>query len=178
VVGSAVVLVAAAVAAAGGPAHLARRVYDGFSASGPPTADPNARLFNLSGSFRSDLWRAALRQWEAHPLLGDGAGTFHAWWNAHRTIANLDVRNVHNAYFEMLGTLGPLGLALFVGLIGTPLVAAWRARGQALAPALLGALCAYTIHVVADRDWQVTAVTLAWAACAAAALVAARVRRD
>jgi O-antigen ligase len=79
------------------------------------------------GSGRIDLWAAAWNAYSSHPGLGLGAGGFQA--NSLHYLQNTPGVNiaasyvaagrpVHNAYLEALVDLGPIGLALFVAVLG------------------------------------------------------------
>jgi O-antigen ligase len=79
------------------------------------------------GSGRTDLWAAAWHGYTHHPYLGLGAGGFEAQsLELLQTTPGVDTtapyvaagRPVHNAYFEPLVDLGPVGLALFLVLVG------------------------------------------------------------
>jgi putative inorganic carbon (HCO3(-)) transporter len=94
---------------------LAHRFQEGFQQS------------HVAGA-RADLWLAALHGYESHPLTGLGYGAFQASsFQLLRSTpgvnlaAHLRFRNggefVHNAYLGSLAELGPLGLALFVGIL-------------------------------------------------------------
>src|SRR5207247_519942 len=100
--------------------------YDQFTAKPPATGTSlNGRLFELSSSGRTELWRAAGREFRADPVLGGGAGTFEQYWYRHRP-SQQNVRNAHNLYVETLGEAG-LGAAFtLVALIGN--IAASRAN--------------------------------------------------
>jgi hypothetical protein len=171
-------LVAVALAAAfshfGSPVNIARSGWDAFAAP-PPTGGGslNARLFNLSGSGRLPQWRVALKEFDRHPLLGSGAGTYELFWFQYRPYVG-QIRDAHSLYLETLGELGVVGLALLVLALAPPLIAAVRARGRTLVPSALGAYVAYLVHASVDWDWELPAVTLAALACGAAILVAAR----
>jgi O-antigen ligase len=95
---------------------LAHRFERGFSQS------------KVAGA-RSDLWLAALHGYQMHPLNGLGYGGFQAAsFQLLRSTpgvnlaAHLRFREggefVHNAYIGSLAELGPLGLVLFVGILG------------------------------------------------------------
>jgi O-antigen ligase len=83
------------------------------------------------GSGRLDLWGAAVNGWHQHPWLGLGAGNFEPkaldllqTTPGVNTTAGYVYENrvVHNAYLETLTELGPVGFALFIGVI---LLTAW-----------------------------------------------------
>jgi hypothetical protein len=177
VVTLAVVVAGAAVAALfqlGGPQAAARRAYHAFNAPAPLVkTDTSRRLFSLSGNSRSEYWRVAWREYEHHPWLGGGAGSYQRFWLAHRRSA-LPVRNAHSLYLETLAELGPVGLALLLCALAVPFVAIRDARRHPLAPAALGAYVAYLLHAGIDWDWEMTAVTLAALSCGVALLLAAR----
>ena len=177
VVALAVVVAGAAAAALvrlGGPQAAARRAYHAFNAPAPLVkTDTSRRLFSLSGNSRSEYWRVAWREYEHHPWLGGGAGSYQRFWLAHRRSA-LPVRNAHSLYLETLAELGPVGLALLLCALAVPFVAIRDARRRPLAPAALGAYVAYLVHAGIDWDWEMPAVTLAALTCGVALLLAAR----
>ncbi len=164
----------AGLASVGGPQTAARRAYHAFNAPAPLVkADTSRRLFSLSGSNRSEYWRVAWRELKDHPLLGGGAGSYQRFWLRHRS-EDLPVRDAHSLYLETLAELGPLGLALLLGALVTPLAAVRGARRYPLASAALGAYIAFLVHAGIDWDWEMTAVTLAALVCGVALLLAAR----
>jgi len=155
---------------AGGPSGI----KDKFVAAPPTThGNLNKRLFSFSGSARTPLWKQAWHEYTAHPIVGGGAGSYESYYLEHRTRAD-KVKNAHNLYLETLAELGPLGLALLLVALLTPLYAAVRGRRYVFVPALAGAYVAFLVHMAVDWDWQVTAVALTGLFCGAAILVAAR----
>jgi hypothetical protein len=117
------------------------------------------RLLSTSTSLRGDYWRVAAEMVAEHPLGGEGAGGFTRVWLRERP-ALLFVRDVHNLYLETLAELGPLGLALLVLALATPLGGARRAVASAEGRAALAAYLALLAHAVLDWDWELPAVTL------------------
>ena len=111
----------------GSPPTLARHAYHSFVSTPTGGADLNSRLFSLSNNGRIVLWRSALADFRAHPVVGSGAGSFGRWWLAHRTSAYF-VEDAHNLYVQTLAEGGVIGLALLAALLGIPLIAAVRAR--------------------------------------------------
>ena len=157
----------------GAPPTLARHAYDSFVS--PPTGgtDLNGRLFTLSNHGRTVLWRAALDDFRAHPVVGSGAGSFGRWWLAHRTTF-YSVGEAHNLYVQTLAEGGVVGFALLVALLGLPLIAAVRARRHPLVAPAFGAYVAFLVHAAVDWDWQMPAVTLLALFAAAVPVAATR----
>jgi hypothetical protein len=124
---------------------------------------------------RVDYWRVAWGQWTENAVLGSGAGTFSDYWR--REGMTVDVLDAHSLYVETLAELGPAGLALVLGALGLPLLAAWIGRRNALAGTAAGGYTAYLVHTGLDWDWEMPAVTLTGLVCGAALLAAARDRR-
>ena len=159
--GAAVVVVAGVAAADPG-----RRI-DEFKAP-PPDVGAGAfatqdHLTGGGGSGRWQFWEAAVDQFADHPLAGDGAGSYEAYWARH---GELDwfVRNAHSLWFETLGTLGLLGGLLLAGVFATALVSgARRLRDRddgerTTVAALLAVLVAFMAGASLDWIWQLPVV--------------------
>ncbi|HEX4365140.1 MAG TPA: O-antigen ligase family protein [Solirubrobacteraceae bacterium] len=151
-------------------------VYPGVGESVTGSAlaanDLNTRLGSSASSGRLDNWRVAIREFEQHSLLGSGAGTYEQYWWRYRP-NELTVRDAHSLYLETLGQLGWPGLALVLGMLALPLLAALRARRDPLVAGAFGAYVAYVVHTGIDWDWEVPVVTLVALLCGAAMLAAA-----
>ena len=166
VVAATLVLVAAAVAA------NPRERFDNFKAipSQEVATDLQAHLVSGSGNGRWQLWQSAVDQFEEHPIVGDGAGSYEAWWTQHGTVA-VFVRDAHSLYLETLGELGVVGFAILVAALLTALVSGvLRARksegdGRAATAALTAALTAYLFEAGFDWMWEVTVVSLVAVVC-------------
>jgi hypothetical protein len=159
----------------GGPSgafHRAQRSIDSSNAYG---RDLNQRLFSLSSSGRLHQWHIALDEWQAHPLLGGGAGSFAGFWAAAGP-NQPQLLDVHNLYLETLAELGPIGLAVLIATLLVPLAAAVRARRRSLVPIAAAGYVAWLVHVAYDWDWELPGVTIAAILCAGALVVAARRR--
>jgi O-Antigen ligase len=170
----ALLAVVAALIHFGGPAGAARRTWDSFAAA-PPKAQGNlqSRLFNFSGTYRANLWRVAWHDFEAHPIIGSGAGSYEGYWLQRRTTP-LKVKNAHSLYLETLAELGIVGLVLLIVALAAPLVAAFKARKTPGIAIATGAYVAYLVGAGVDWDWQLTSVTLAALFVGVALLAAAR----
>jgi hypothetical protein len=161
----------------GSPVTIGHRAYHAFEAApSRSSGNLNARLFSLSGNGRADLWRAAWRQARAHPLLGDGAGSYERYWLRHRP-NTLQVQDAHNLYLETLAELGPIGVAFLVFALAIPLLGAVQARRHPLVPLACAAYVAYLVHAAADWDWELAGVTLVAVLCGVTCLVAGRRER-
>jgi O-Antigen ligase len=163
------------VARYGGPEKIARHGWSQFATAAPAGGGTNlnARLFSFSGSGREIVWRHAWRDARAHPVLGSGAGTYEIWYLRHRT-EGWKVRDAHSLYIEMLAEVGPIGLALLLVALLTPLVAAVRARHRPIPAIAAGAYVAFLVHAGVDWDWEITAVTLVGLLSGSSLLIAAR----
>src|SRR6266566_2536384 len=153
----------------GGPSGAIRE----FSHAGPSVkADRSRRLFSLSGSSRAQYWHVAWRDYQQHPWLGSGAGSFQREWLRSRP-ADLPVLDAHSLYLETLAELGPVGLGLLAALLAVPVAAGLIARQHPLAAPAFGGYVAYLVHAGQDWDWELPAVTVAALGCAAALLILA-----
>jgi O-Antigen ligase len=162
-------------AAYGSPPTLVRHAYHSFVSTPTGGSDLNSRLFSLSNDGRTVLWRSALDDFQAHPIVGSGAGSFGRWWLAHRTSAYF-VEDAHNLYVQTLAEGGLVGFVLLVSFLVVPLIAAIRARKHPLVAPAFGAYVAFLAHAAVDWDWQMPAVTLLALFSAAALIAAARGR--
>jgi tetratricopeptide (TPR) repeat protein len=162
----------------GSPVSITRHGYRSFTAPPPgDVSDLNERLFNFSGNGRWSLWQVAWQEAKANPILGDGAGAYGQYWLEHRATA-LDVQDAHNLYLETFAELGPIGLALLLGLLAVPLVAAVRMRGHPFVPAAAAAFTVYAAHAAVDWDWELAGVTLAATLAGSACVLAIREPAD
>jgi O-antigen ligase/polysaccharide polymerase Wzy-like membrane protein len=124
-----------------------------------------SHLTSTGSSGRWQLWSAAVDQWEDHPVLGDGAGSFEAWWAEHADISYV-ARSAHSVYLDALAELGPLGLILLLALLGVAAVAAWRrlaaapADDVATVAAIAALVAAFAIAIGVDWTWDLTVLPM------------------
>jgi len=72
------------------------------------------------GASRNDIWRATLKMFGAHPLLGVGMGGYWIGITAyHDASGALTPQEAHNDYLELLSSGGLVGLALGVWFAGS-----------------------------------------------------------
>ena len=166
--GLALVPILAVLIAGGGPVRMARDVLGTAGAPAPTFrhGDLNLRYLSLSANGRTQIWRAALHGFAAHPLVGSGAGSFPRRWL--RVRGNRPpVAQAHSVELSVLAELGIVGFALLVVALAAPVRSAVRMRGLALVPALGGAYTAFLLATGLDWTWQLAGVTMAGLACAA-----------
>jgi hypothetical protein len=161
----------------GFPPTLARKAYDSFQVSHGTGDDLNSRLFNFSGSGRTENWRVAWREARAHPVFGGGAGSYAQYWFRYRPDQGT-VHDAHNLYLETLAELGPIGLALLLFTLAVPFAAIRRARSSPLVAVACGGYVAFLLHAAVDWDWEMPAVTLTGLFCAIVLLAAGRRERE
>jgi O-antigen ligase len=92
-----------------------------------------------SGSGRTDLWTVAQRMIEDDPVRGVGVGNFRTESVHYLLQPGAILRDeyivdkpqvAHNVYLHVLAEMGIPGLVLFLGVVGSGLLAAWRAVGE------------------------------------------------
>lgn len=121
---------------------------------------------NFSTMERLAHWLAGLRMFQAHPLLGVGAGNYD---NAYPLYGDLTtwpqgLGQAHNYYINVAAETGSIGLLAFLALVVVMLLLGWRAthpsagkvaaplggRALALALGLFAVLVALTAHNLTD----------------------------
>jgi lysylphosphatidylglycerol synthetase-like protein (DUF2156 family) len=124
-----------------------------------------AHLLSANGSGRWQIWDTALDQFREHPVRGDGAGSFEAWWARHGTLHKF-LRDAHSLYLETLGELGVLGLLALLGFFGGGLAVAVRrtvrATGseRATLAALTATVAGFALSAAIDWMWELTVVAV------------------
>lgn len=74
---------------------------------------------------RSVIWANAYEEWESSPLIGYGLGSFRRIINRY----NIDY-TAHNSYVAITTEQGIIGLILYLGVLVTVLLYAWRLQGD------------------------------------------------
>jgi tetratricopeptide (TPR) repeat protein len=135
----------------------------------PGALDPEytvrGHLLSANSTGRWQFWKAAGEQFEEHPTVGDGAGSYEAWWARHGSFA-MFITDAHSLYLETLGELGVIGFLLLVAALGVGAAAATRQTlglaepaGGALA-ALTACFLAYLAAAALDWMWELTVVSV------------------
>jgi len=132
-----------------------------------------AAPFALRGHERTAYWHVAVREAEANPVAGSGAGTFADWWLRHRSTP-ISTKEAHSLYLETLAELGPLALALVLCVFAVGTVTAFRVRQ----PVLGAALVSYAVGAAVDFHWELAGVTVPAVILGAAAVSTPRPRRS
>jgi hypothetical protein len=144
------------------------RQFDAFKRTpgAIPTNDfANQHLTNGSGSGRWQYWTAAVDQWESHPIVGNGAGSYEAWWTKHKPAEfPRPALDAHSLYLESLGELGIPGFLLVLSLallgIGIGARRAIRSSGDKRVnlAALTAVFTAFSLAAGFDWMWELTVV--------------------
>jgi hypothetical protein len=172
-VGAAAAAIAISVAA-GLPGTLSDDWHT-FKQPAGPTSTGATRFDSATGNGRYQYWSAAVDANATDPVKGIGPGTFEYWWAQHGTLAGF-VRNAHSLYFETLGELGIVGLALILGLVLLPVAEGARralrsvgdARARLAAATASGA--AFVVAAGIDWAWQLAVIPAAFLLLSAAIL--------
>ena len=86
------------------------RLVTNFSAAGGELTTTDR-----DGASRNEIWRATLRMFASHPLLGVGLGAYWIGITAYHDASGvLTPQEAHNDYLELLSSGGVIGLALGV----------------------------------------------------------------
>jgi hypothetical protein len=124
-----------------------------------------SHLTSARGSGRWQFWASAIDQWESHPVLGNGAGSYESWWLKHAPIF-FPVKDAHSLYLQSLGELGIVGLLLTLGLTiggtGIGVVRTLRDSGEerVTLAALTASFAAFSVAAGFDWMWELTVVTV------------------
>jgi len=109
------------------------------------------------GASRNEIWRATLKLFAAHPILGIGLGAYWIGITAHHDASGVLVpQEAHNDYLELLASGGVLGFALGVWFVMSVVKSArenwWSNTGfvrAARVGALLG-IAGVAVHSLLD----------------------------
>lgn len=139
--------------------------------------DQRTRLTSVGNTGRTEQWEASFAQFRSDRFKGGGAGTYDPWWHAHRPNAG-SVRDSHSLYFEAIGELGIVGIALLAAALLALAIGTLRAAlrlGNPVYAAAAAVLAMWLVRAGVDWDWEMPVVTvpaLGLAAAAAAGLQA------
>lgn len=98
------------------------RLVTNFSAAGNELTTTNT-----DGASRNEIWRASLKMFGAHPLLGVGLGAYWIGITAYHDASGvLTPQEAHNDYLELLSSGGVVGLALGIWFVVMVIRAAHR----------------------------------------------------
>jgi O-antigen ligase len=155
--------VAAAALAAAGAAAVAAAFYLTF----PLMRERIDQLVMNAGELsRPAMWRGAWRIFEDHPVLGSGAGSYDALFEAYRPEGNRDQPTY--AHCDYLNTLSDYGAVGFVLLFGAAAAVGWHcARARGLAGAAVTGLLAFALHLLVDFHLKIPALAMIVATVAA-----------
>jgi hypothetical protein len=125
-----------------------------------PTNSASSHLLQL-GSYRYDIWRVALKEFEHHPLAGIGSRGFGPAYLELRNSPDTPAR-AHSFELDALSEIGIVGFALVATalvLLLLPIVSRTRARDPG-ATAAFGGAAYWLAHASIDWLWTVPACGL------------------
>jgi len=166
----------------GGPVGFVNDRLDDLSEGSPDLTGEQSRFGLDLRTGRGDIWRVAIDDFKASPVVGEGGGGFRATYLLERESDATAVQpeDPHSVELLMLAELGIPGLLLFAGFLVGGVWAVLRARrlgpsAAALAAAALSALTYWLFHASVEWFWHYPAITLPvsfalGAACAPALL--------
>ena len=142
-------------------AVVAGASHERHAGGSQPAFGATSQRLSSVDSNRYAYWKVALDTFAAHPLIGDGSGSFAVDWLAKRKIPD-PARDAHSLYFETASELGLVGLvALALFLTGSVAAAVSARRVDAAAAAgSIAALAVWLVHLGVDWDWEMPAVSL------------------
>jgi hypothetical protein len=162
IAGAAAALLAAAAVAAGVAIVLSRvdlgSEWRAFKNA--PTNSASSHLLQL-GSYRYDIWRVALKEFEHHPLAGIGSRGFGPAYLEQRNSPDTPAR-AHSFELDALSELGIVGFVLLATAL-VPLLVLVVSGARALDPgatAALGGAAYWLAHGSVDWLWTVPACGL------------------
>jgi hypothetical protein len=118
----------------------------------PQSAAGTTRFASVTLNGRRDLWRVGLHMWAAHPVAGNGEGSFAREWTVSRR-TQLYVLQPHSIEIELGSELGAVGLALFAAAL-VLLLRTLRPLRRAPALAAVAALTALVVESSVDWTWS------------------------
>jgi len=134
------------------------------------TSTVASHLLSVNGTGRWQHWQASVDQFRESPLLGQGAGSYEAWWAQHGSVA-IFVLDAHSLYLETLGELGAVGILLLLAVFLAGVVPAGARmlrlddEARTTTAGLLAAFFAFVVGAGVDWMWEVTVVSVVGFAC-------------
>lgn len=174
-VAAATVVAAVAVGSTLNPVARAEHAWRDFTTN-KKAAPTTLHFASGLGTSRYDVWRIAIRQFEAHPLTGVGADNFAVGYLRERRTAEFS-RYPESVELRTLSETGIVGAALFLSFLAISFLRAVRAARRSVSPGVALACSAgvgyWFIHASVDWFWELPALT--GAALALLAIAAAPV---
>lgn len=148
------------------PVAFAEQKWEAFK-DNTKAGQQQTRYVSVGGSGRYTMWKVAVEDFTAHPLLGIGTHNYEATYYRLRELDTGHLRQPHDLSLEVLAERGIVGGALFFGFLGVCVgTGLWRrfqglhTEGKAQVGALLAAVTYWFAHSSAEWFWQLPAVTL------------------
>ena len=133
--------------------------------AGSPNLEGSSSRFGLDlRTERGDIWRVALDDFVAHPVVGEGSGGFRYTYLLHRR-SDVQPEDPHSIELLMASELGLPGILLWGTFAVGAVIAVLRARrngpsAAALAAGALGMSAYWLGHASVDWFWSYAVITL------------------
>ena len=100
----------------GDPVDYVSEKLDEFGTGETAAPVPGQSRITTTSGPRSALWKVAVKEWEAHPAIGVGEGSYLFGYYRQRT-AERNVSDPHSLVLKTLAELGLVGAALFLAFL-------------------------------------------------------------
>lgn len=158
---AAAVVAAAVVGSMFNPVARAEHAWHDFTTN-RKAAPTTLHFASGLGTSRYDVWRIAVRQFEAHPLTGVGADNFAVGYLRQRRTGEFS-RYPESVELRTFSETGIVGAALFLGFLTLAFLRAARAARRAVPPGVALACVAgagyWVFHASVDWFWELPALT-------------------
>ena len=122
-----------------------------------------------AGASRNEIWRATLKMFAAHPILGVGLGGYWIGITAYHDASGLMTpQEAHNDYLELLSSGGVIGFAIGVWFVVAVVRAARQNTNKAQLGAILGivgvaahSLVDFGLHILVNAIVFLTLIMIA-----------------
>jgi O-antigen ligase len=142
------------------------------------TGNSTSRLESVSSNGRVPYWEVAIDEFNAHPLIGGGSGSYEDWWAKNRGEKGGFVQDAHSLYVETLAELGIVGEGLLMAFLLPIFYFSFRAYRRASRSvrtqmaAALAAMLAFAVGASYDWLWELPVLPVSFLLLAATVLTA------
>ena len=156
------VVVGTVVAVRSHPVARAERAWHDFTTNKAAKPDKALHFASGLGTSRYDVWRIALKEWQAHPFTGVGSDNYIVDYLRQRRTHETS-RYPESIELRTLSETGIVGAGLFLGFLALAFTRAVRGarrlRSPGLALACFVGATYWLLHASTDWFWELPALT-------------------